>query len=258
MYFAVAHGQTKNEYQLFQNTVYAMTATFKTNVIWPINNIEPTDSMMRLRNENQQSSNIRAWNNTKHMDVNWAYTGSSIQILLRNFNMVIIAPIISMSYSDYMKLPYNASSFNPRNFRFINEKENIHTYTAAYFYTTDPNSDENTFEIPAPVYAEDSIPIAPVVAAPVPVAAPMAAPVPVAAPMPVAAPVASLPPHIAKIVLADAIRKNDVCPITSEDITETNATVTPCGHVFTTAAIAHWLSIPSSRGLCPVCKQKCC
>ena len=250
MYFAVSRGQTKHDYQLFQNTIYKMSPTFKTNVIWPINNIEPMDSIMRLRNENQSYSNIRAWNNTRHMDVTWAYTGASIQILLKNFNMIITVPVISMSNSDCMKLPYNASSFNPRNFRFINEKENVYSYTAAYIYTSDPNSDENTFEIPAPVYVDDSIPIAPVASlAPAPVA--------VAAPVPVAAPVASLPPHITKIVLADAIRKNDVCPITSEDITETNATVTPCGHVFTTAAIAQWFSIPSSNGLCPVCKQKC-
>ena len=238
MYFAVSRGQTKHDYQLFQNTIYKMSSTFKTNVIWPINNIEPMDSIMRLRNENQAYSNIRAWNNTRHMDVTWAYTGASVQFLLKNFNMIITVPVISMSNSDCMKLPYNACSFNPRNFRFINEKENIYSYTAAYIYTSEPNSDENTFEIPAPVYVDDSIPIAPMAAAP--------------------APMASLPPHITKIVLADAIRKNDVCPITSEDITETNATVTPCGHVFTTAAIAHWFSIPSSNGRCPVCKQKCC
>jgi hypothetical protein len=67
----------------------------------------------------------------------------------------------------------------------------------------------------------------------------------------------SLPPHIVKIVLADAIRKNEVCPITSDNITETNATVTSCGHVFTADAITEWLSLPSSRGQCPVCKQMC-
>jgi hypothetical protein len=67
----------------------------------------------------------------------------------------------------------------------------------------------------------------------------------------------ALPPHITKIVLADAIRKNEVCPITNDDITETNATVTSCGHVFTSDAIRKWLLTPSSKGLCPVCKQQC-
>lgn len=67
----------------------------------------------------------------------------------------------------------------------------------------------------------------------------------------------SLPPHIAKLVLADSISKNECCSITCEPITMENATVTICGHVFTKEALEKWLSLPSSKGECPVCKQKC-
>ena len=66
-----------------------------------------------------------------------------------------------------------------------------------------------------------------------------------------------LPPHVAKLVLADSISKNEACPITSDQITMANGLVTSCGHVFTKVAIHTWLSSERSKGECPVCKQKC-
>jgi len=63
-----------------------------------------------------------------------------------------------------------------------------------------------------------------------------------------------LPQHVANIVLADAISKNEICPISSEPITKDTGTVTSCGHVFCKDSIDQWLSIKNE---CPVCKQTC-
>ena len=236
MYFAVQHGE--EQFKLYQNTIYNLSVNFKINVLWPINNVDGLCQTIRLRDETQETSLSRSWNSRTHMHLKWTYTGSSIKILLKHSNTQIIAAVISMTRENIDHLPYCSSSFIPFQSIFAGEKDI--SYTLADVYSTDPNSFENTRAIPA--------------VRSVPVASPMPQPVPMASPMPQPS---SLPPHITKIVLADAIRKNEVCPITSEDITETNATVTSCGHVFTTAAIKHWLSLPSSRGLCPLCKQKC-
>jgi hypothetical protein len=56
-----------------------------------------------------------------------------------------------------------------------------------------------------------------------------------------------MPQHVVKLVIAEAIRKKESCPISCDDITEENATVTSCGHVFTKFAIKTWLETPSSK-----------
>ena len=67
----------------------------------------------------------------------------------------------------------------------------------------------------------------------------------------------SIPVHVVTIVIADAIRRNESCPISYDDITKENAVVTSCGHVFAKNAITTWLASPSSGNLCPVCKRVC-
>ena len=266
MYFAIHQGG--ENYKLYQNTIYNAVhhdEHNKVNVLWPINNVNGLCKTMRLRDEKQECSLSRSWNGRTHRYLNWTYTGSSIKILLKHYNTIVIAAIISMTRENINHLPYCSSSFVP--IQSIFEGENDINYTLADVYLTEPNSFENTRPIPVtrsvPVAMASPMPVAAAMAAPMAapmaMAAPMPMPAPMASPMPISAPIKSysLPPHITKIVLADAIRKNEVCPITSEDITETNATVTPCGHVFTTSAITHWLGLPSSKGLCPVCKQKC-
>jgi hypothetical protein len=130
-------------------------------------------------------------------------------------------------------------------------------------YMTDPNSAHNTFPIPGAVISE--LPIASI--------APMAPMVPI---VPIAdrgerlplvqrqqrvplAPLISFPPHVTRLIIDNAISNNDTstCIISSEDLTHENASVTKCGHVFTTQAIKEWLASPSSRGECPICKQQC-
>ena len=250
LYFAIDQGYT---FKLYQNTLYKKWNTV--NVVWPVKNIRPILHVTQLRNEIQETSMIRRWNSLDEEECKWAFNGQCIKVFLENFKIEILAPVITMNLGDKEKLPYNSCAFSATN-RIYVEALDRSTYSPARVYYTDPNSVENTIPVGNAV---QFIPIAPVaVASPMAVAVASPKPKPIA-PVPVApvpiAPVPTLPPHIVKIVLADAIRKNDVCPITSEDITETNATVTPCGHVFCKDALKEWLSRKSSKGLCPICKQ---
>jgi len=244
-----AQAAQEPQFKLYQNTIYDSAErpdSFSINVLWPIIHVKGKRQTIRLTsNTTEHTSVIRSWNGTQLNSLRWSFTGSSIYVLLERYNLLVTAPIIFMDAENKAMLPYNSNLFSPNEIKSVNEQEM--SYVPARVFRTDPNSPENTSPIPG--MSQVIRPSAP------PSAAPTAAPVAIvraSTNQP-----ASLPVHIIKIVLADSIRKNDVCPITSDTITETNATVTVCGHVFTTAAITHWLSLPSSRGLCPVCKQKC-
>ena len=65
------------------------------------------------------------------------------------------------------------------------------------------------------------------------------------------------PTHVKQILIEDAIRKEESCPISYEKITLENAMITSCGHIFQEKAIKSWLSSSSSKGECPLCKQPC-
>ena len=66
------------------------------------------------------------------------------------------------------------------------------------------------------------------------------------------APRPPLPAHIATTMIAHAAATGAICPITMEPIKADTATITPCGHVFTTSALRNWLSTHST---CPECRQ---
>jgi hypothetical protein len=66
----------------------------------------------------------------------------------------------------------------------------------------------------------------------------------------------AIPSYVAKLLIADAVATNAVCPITLEPIIATDS-VTSCFHVFNADAIASWLATDESRGTCPTCKQAC-
>lgn len=59
-------------------------------------------------------------------------------------------------------------------------------------------------------------------------------------------------PHIIALVLDKAY--GEICPVTHETITETNACVTSCGHVFTYEGILAALSVKED---CPLCRKSC-
>ena len=248
MYFAVNFDK---EFKLFQNTIYKISEEISINVVWPLTHIKCGILTVREIEERNEVSNIRTWNGRVDCYLNWTFTGSSLYIELDNYNLSNIVPIIYIEAEELMKLPYNSFSFIHNGIRSIDEPEHITYYTLPTIYTTDPNSAHNTFPIPRPVISE--LPIAPI--------APMAQRVPLAqrqqrVPM---APLISFPPHVTRLIIDNAISNNDTstCIISSEDLTHENASVTKCGHVFTTQAIKEWLASPSSRGECPICKQQC-
>jgi hypothetical protein len=66
-----------------------------------------------------------------------------------------------------------------------------------------------------------------------------------------------LPTFVTDALIADAIRRGLTCPITLEPITPTNATVTPCYHVFDADALSTWVAQHLDRDAiptCPACK----
>jgi len=67
----------------------------------------------------------------------------------------------------------------------------------------------------------------------------------------------TIPRHVKILVVADALRRNEMCSVMLEPITKENAAVTNCGHVFSLTGINTWLSSSQSKGLCPMCKQCC-
>jgi hypothetical protein len=63
------------------------------------------------------------------------------------------------------------------------------------------------------------------------------------------APRPPLPSHVAAILIANAVATGATCPITMEPIQAEAAVATPCGHVFTAAALNNW-----QRHTCPECR----
>jgi hypothetical protein len=67
----------------------------------------------------------------------------------------------------------------------------------------------------------------------------------------------TIPRHVKVLIVADALRRNEMCSVMLEPITKENAAVTNCGHVFSLTGINTWLSSSLSKGTCPMCKQCC-
>ena len=61
-----------------------------------------------------------------------------------------------------------------------------------------------------------------------------------------------LPSHVAATMIAAAVRAGTTCPITLDTIDAADATVTPCGHVFTATALQRWLVTHTH---CPECRN---
>ena len=223
-FFCVPFGP---KYKLFLNTIYDSV-----DVLWPIEDIFPREQSIKMvQTTSRKTSDIRAWNAYDIEQIHWDYTGSSMKIYITSKSITILCPIITMSEADKEKLPFNSCLFNAASERFYDEIDRM-VYPVAKVYSRDPY-DVSTM--------------------------PSAVPSSMTSSMTSAVPSASkLPAHITKLVLADSISKNETCPITCDTISQENGLVTSCGHVFTKDAIKRWLSLPSSKSECPVCKQKCC
>ena len=232
-------------YKVFTNTVYNLLDK-NISVVWPLENIQARVLTIKMRDDREKRTEYRKWNGRKYDYISWYFTGSSINMTLDDKGITINCPVINVS--DINLLPFNSCSIKPSIERFIDEND-YSSYEKADVYAGDPNSPEYTAPLLRSSEQVQIYPYAsfngrnPMVAVATPVAVPRVR--------------KGLPTHIANLVLADIISKNEVCPISSETITKENASVTSCGHVFCKESIDTWLSTPASKGECPVCKQVC-
>jgi hypothetical protein len=251
-YFVV---QTDTAYKLYLNSVFKseFTEDASTCVLWPLSDVSSELVIKRYNPRHEHLNITRRWNGTDYSETAWSYTGTEFSIVLLNTGLNIMAPLIDILYGLYDNLPYNPYTFRPNQSMIIDELDTC-SYTAPITYASDPSLDENTEII------EHSIPIAypspssNLIQGIIPTAPPATRIRPPELPAPR---VARMPQHVVKLVIAEAIRKKEYCPISCDHITEKNAIVTSCGHVFTKIAIKTWLETPSSKNLCPICKQEC-
>lgn len=292
-YFVV---QFDDGYKLYLNSVFKseFTQDATTCVLWPLTDLS-SELMIKRYNPGHEQVNItRRWNGSVYNQMRWYYTGTEFSIVLLNRGVNIMAPLIYIVNGLYDMLPYNPYTFRPSETIIIDELDTS-SYTGPIIYASDPCLDDNTEPIaptvpiayppPASVSYRGVIPTAPP-APPAPPPPPPPSgnyglitrfppppsragcriisrpspppsrgiwePVP-----PVTRQPNPIPVHVVTIIIADAIRRNESCPISCDDITRENAAVTSCGHVFAKTAIRTWLESPSSRNLCPVCKRTC-
>jgi len=67
-----------------------------------------------------------------------------------------------------------------------------------------------------------------------------------------------MPQRIAWLIAEDAFKRNEVCPITQDEILPITACVTTCFHVFNTEAFQRWAQQrPSQITPCPMCRKPC-
>lgn len=230
-------------YKIYMNSIYKSSATLdrEVSVIWPQDNILARTMTIKLRNDQDKTTTYRKWNGKDYIMMSWSFTGSSIDMDLNDRHITISCPIIQVS--DRTMLPFNTCSVKPSREMFQDEDDHSN-YQVADIFERDPNSPEYITPFPQRIPTAQAV-----------VSRSVASPS-------VASLVPSnnrkgLPPHVAKLILADAISKNEDCPISCDKITMENGSVTSCGHVFCKSSLDHWLSTSASKGACPVCKQTC-
>lgn len=244
-YFAI---QEDDAYYLYQNTLYqsAETNHEKISVIWPVANatfghltyyVVPTTT--------KKITTSRKWIQRTNDICIWNHAGKEIDIKKANGHEVTI-PVILIDY-DHNVLPYNDKKMKPSAYIPGIQEQRRARDIIAKLYREDPvNTVPSAASARDRVYPlqvaqplqQDTIPIAPVISKPPTVAS-------------------GIPHHVKKLLVTDMISRKECCPISSEDITYENAGVTSCGHVFVLSEIQKWLSMTSSKGLCPMCKEQC-
>lgn len=171
----------------------------------------------------------------------WNFTGMEIRIILDRVS--IIVPGIHLSEYNQHILPSGSPVI-------IHSTSLVVWQSRAMPY------------LEADVIIEDDIPIAPVlqIMPSIPIA-PVLEPtttVPTAPPTVVTELIRHIfPPHVKHLIIADSIHRNECCVITGDPISQENACITNCGHVFIKGGLTKWLEMPSSNQACPICRQKC-
>lgn len=66
--------------------------------------------------------------------------------------------------------------------------------------------------------------------------------------------ISEMPRYVAELLIKDAVKREELCPITMEPITLETTAITSCFHMFERNGIQTWLLTKSE---CPVCKKAC-
>jgi len=218
-YFAIEN----NGYYIYQTCIYNSKC-----ILWPVSDsILGTLSYFRP-DTLERNTYIQKWNNFTSVPCTWSHIGCEIDITKLNGRRLCI-PVLSIS--DMWNLPYNNYKKEPCYSITDYLCKRRGTDTPARVWTTDPVA--SVPEIQSLLsFSSHSLPVAPVVDY-------------------------RIPPHVKKLLITDAINRKEVCPISSDEITEANASVTSCGHIFIETHIKSWLTMESSKGLCPNCRTPC-
>ena len=67
----------------------------------------------------------------------------------------------------------------------------------------------------------------------------------------------AIPRRIARLVVEDAIKKNELCGIIMEPLEISNTAVTSCYHTFNAVALETWFEKNATRSTCPACRKIC-
>lgn len=226
-------------YKVYMNSIYKSSATLdrEVSVIWPQDNIVARTMTIKLRNDQNKNTTYRKWNGMDYIMMTWSFSGSSIDIDMNDRHITISCPVIQVS--DRSMLPFNTCSIKPSR-EIFQDEEDRSNYQVGDIFERDPNSPEYITPFPqrrSVTHFSSPSAQAPIVASPV-----------------VSSGKKGLPPHVAKLILADSISKNEDCPISCDKITMENGSVTSCGHVFCKSSLDDWFKIKDE---CPLCKQKC-
>jgi hypothetical protein len=191
------------------------------NILSPVQNhvIENKYSYPIIR-ENY-GVNVRKWYDTELVNCTWTYTGIEFSVINSITGQRYRVPLVFFIVTMPTLLPTDSEILENTGGETIDICR-ASLYMPAMLYSYDPFNTHQTTSVSAPVSSATMYPA-----------------------------------HIKRIIIEDAIRKMESCAISYDEITQENASVTSCGHVFTTEAITRWLSQASSARCCPICKQIC-
>jgi len=223
-YFAV---KIPDGYYIYQNTVFQSSKTHNmpTSVLWPIVNATIGALTNYINVATKKMTLTRKWNSDQYYPCAWTHDGCEIDMTKSNGSKLLI-PVITIVNCPYDVLPYNNKVYIPSKVT-PGVYMRVGIDTPARFFDVDPVD-----TVPGLNLVKKPAPVAPVVESKIPV-------------------------HVKQILIADAVRNKADCSISCDPITLTNAAVTSCGHVFVSTEIKKWLSMESSKSLCPCCKQAC-
>jgi len=258
-YFAIEEGY---QYKFYENKAYMPNQSTLINIVSNFNILTVITRSKYFQNIKLINSIVRKYSDKDDKSATWTYSGYELLVEDTN-NMLYAVPLIRVMGDSNSILPYSSESYSSDE---IDEYDVSHPskYENVDLYDQDPypvirscprSGGCRRVSQPQAYEPQAAMPQAAMPQATMPQATVPQATVPqTTRPQPASIP--SLPIHVKNIIIADSISKNESCPISSIDIDRTNASVTSCGHVFTTEAISRWLAT-SIRKECPICKQKC-